>query len=291
MTSATSARVHIHIVTRKADRLDSSSLVSRLSEIWRDQGHEVTQGPTERLEADIGIMNIDLTKVPKEMIPANPSGRPLLNSLILDISKRRISSNILDPDSSYQGEVIIKTDNNYFGLPEHNTGKARRMNGLIRSIVKRTLPWQYTRQLWYYKNYPVCKSIRDVPAWVWKREDLVVERFVPEKEGAEYSLRVWVFFGDQEYGVRMFGKNPIVKAGNRTRYEYLKEVPVELRAVRKRLGMDFGKFDYVIFNGEPVLLDVNKTPTIAGNGPPGENLLRLASGIDMYIGKEGKSVT
>ncbi|MDD4024225.1 MAG: hypothetical protein PHE57_09025, partial [Synergistales bacterium] len=122
MTSATSARVHIHIVTRKDDRLDSSSLVFRLSEIWKDEGHKVTQGPTERLEADIGIVNIDQTKVPKEMIPANPSGRPILNSLILDISKRRISSNILDPDSSYQGEVIIKTDNNYFGLPEHNTG-------------------------------------------------------------------------------------------------------------------------------------------------------------------------
>ena len=288
MTSATSARVHIHIVTQKADRPDSSSLVSRLSEIWRDQGHEVTQGPTERLEADIGIMNIDLTKVPKEMIPANPSGRPLLNSFILDISKRRISSNILNPDSSYQGEVIIKTDNNYFGLPEHNTGIARRKNGLIRSIVKRTLPWQYTRQLWYYKNYPVCKSIRDVPAWVWKRDDLVVERFVPEKEGAEYSLRVWAFFGDQEYGVRMFGKNPIVKAGNRTRHEYLKEVPVELRAVRKRLGMDFGKFDYVISSGEVILLDVNKTPTVSGDGPPGENLLRLASGINMYIEKGGR---
>jgi hypothetical protein len=86
----------------------------------------------------------------------------------------------------------------------------------------------------------------------------------------------------------MFGKNPIVKAGNRTRHEYLKEVPVELRAIRKRLGMDFGKFDYVIFNGEPVLLDVNKTPTIAGNGPPGENLLRLASGINMYIGRSGR---
>ncbi len=288
MTSATSARVHIHIVTQKDDRLDSSSLVSRLSEIWRHEGHKVTQGPTESLEADIGIMNIDLTKVPKEMIPANPSGRPLLNSLILDISKRRISSNILNPESSHQGEVIIKTDNNYFGLPEHSTGKARRPNGLIRSIVKRTLPWQYTKQLWYYKNYPVCKSIKDVPAWVWKREDLVVERFVPEKERDEYSLRVWAFFGDQEYGVRMFGKNPIVKAGNRTRFEYLKEVPVELRAVRKRLGMDFGKFDYVIHDGEVILLDVNKTPTIAGNGPPGGNLLRLASGINMYIERRGR---
>ncbi|HPC75530.1 MAG: hypothetical protein WAZ17_05955 [Thermovirgaceae bacterium] len=289
MTSATSASVHIHIVSREEDRLDSSSLVFRLSEIWRDEGHRITQGPTESLEADIGIMNIDLTKVPKEMIPANPSGKPLLNSLILDISKRRISSNILSPDSSHQGEVIIKTDNNSFGLPERNIGKGRRLKGLVRSIVKRTLPWQYTRQLWYYKNYPVCKSIQDIPAWVWKREDLVVERFVPEKEGEEYSLRIWVFFGDQEYGVRMYGRNPIVKAGNRTGYEYLKEVPIELRAVRKRLGMDFGKFDYVVSDGEVILLDVNKTPTVAGNGAPSENLLRLASGINMYIERRGRS--
>jgi hypothetical protein len=288
MKAARSGSVHVHIVTDSRKSLSTSSMVHRLSEIWQENGHLVTQGPTERLEADIGIVNIDRTKVPKEMIPANPSGRPLLNSLILDISKRRISSNILNPDSSYQGQVIIKTDNNYFGLPEHNEGKARLPNGLIRSIAKRTLPWQYTRQLWYYKDYPVCASISDVPPWVWGRDDLVVERFVPEKEGDEYVLRVWAFFGDQDHSVRMFGKNPIVKAGNRTRHEYLKEVPVELRAIRKRLGMDFGKFDYVIFNGEPVLLDVNKTPTIAGNGPPGENLLRLASGINMYIGRSGR---
>jgi hypothetical protein len=59
-----------------------------------------------------------------------------------------------------------------------------------------------TRQLWYYKDYPVCKRIRDVPAWVWVRDDLVVERFVPEKEGDEYALRVWL---SSETRISMFG--------------------------------------------------------------------------------------
>lgn len=282
MKAERTGSVHVHIVTDTGKSLSTSSMVHRLSEIWQEKGHLVTQGPIEYLEADIGIVNIDRTVVPAEMIPENPRGRPLLNSLIRDISKRRISKNILGPDSSYKGKVIIKTDNNYFGLPEHNRGWASCGNGILRSLVKRALPWRLTRQLWYYKDYPVCASISDVPAWVWEREDLVVERFVPEKEGDEYALRVWAFFGDQEYGVRMFSNNPIVKAGNRTRHEYLKEVPVELRAIRNRLGMDFGKFDYVISDGEVALLDVNKTPTVAGDGHPGENLLRLASGIEKY---------
>lgn len=274
--------VHIHIVTQSAKSLSPSSLVSRLSEIWRENGHLVTQGPIECLDADIGIVNIDMTRVPVALLPENPYGRPMLNASILDISKRAISSNLLEPDSVYDGKVIIKTNDNYFGLPERSSATSL-MGASLNSLLKRLLPWNVTKELWYYKDYPVCESLESVPEWVWERDDLVVERFVPEMEGKEYSLRLWAFFGDQEYGVRMFGTGPIVKAGSRTRFEYIHEVPETLRSTRERLGIDFGKFDYVMVNGEAILLDVNKTPAVSGSGSPGENLLRLASGIKKYI--------
>ena len=38
-----------------------------------------------------------------------------------------------------------------------------------------------------------------------------------------------------------------------------------LRAWRARLGFDYGKFDFVVRDGEPVLFDVNRTPTMASN--------------------------
>lgn len=113
----------------------------------------------------------------------------------------------------------------------------------------------------------------------------MVERFLPEMVGSQFALRVWLFFGEREYSVRMFSDSQIVKAKNISHYEYLDRVPDSLRRERQRLGMDFGKFDYVEVNGEVILLDVNKTPTVGnGGGRPGR-LPGLADAIDGFIAK------
>lgn len=279
---ADSKHVHIHIFTMKNIELSSSSyLVSRLALLWQKEGHTITVGPSGHPEADIGIINIDRTRISVDSLPDNPGGRPLLNSSILDISKRRISSNLLTSDSSYEGKVIIKTNDNHFGLSERSATPFIRRS--IDSLLKRIFPWSLTRQLWYYKDYPICNNLNSVPEWVWERDDLVVERFVPEMEGKEFVLRIWVFFGDQEYGVRMFSTEPLVKAASITRYEYIEEVPESLRETRRELGMDFGKFDYVVVDGKAILLDVNKTPTVSGGNSPSVNLQRLASGLKGYV--------
>jgi hypothetical protein len=41
-------------------------------------------------------------------------------------------------------------------------------------------------------------------------------------------------------------------------------VPDELRAMRRALGFDYGKFDFVVNEGKAVLLDANRTPTAGG---------------------------
>ena len=41
--------------------------------------------------------------------------------------------------------------------------------------------------------------------------------------------------------------------------------PSELEAFREANGFDFGKFDYVEHDGRPILLDINKTPTIVSS--------------------------
>ena len=40
-------------------------------------------------------------------------------------------------------------------------------------------------------------------------------------------------------------------------------VPEALHTLRARLGIDYGKLDYVIHEGQVQLLDVNRTPTFA----------------------------
>ena len=273
--------MHIHIVTLENDRFMPSYLVNRLAGLWREQGHRVDVGPSSLLDADIGIMNIDRTRVPVICLPDNPEGRPLLNAAILDISKRRISKNILRPDSGYTGPVIIKTDANAGGWPEWAATSPRILRGASR-LLGRALSWRLTRQL-VYGDYPVLNDPACVPPWVWQRDDLVVERFIPEREADEYVLRSWLFFGDQEYGVKIFSRFPVVKVRNATRHEYVDEVPDTIRQARVHLDMDFGKMDYVIAGDEAILLDVNKTPTVSAASPATDNLRRLASGLSHYL--------
>ena len=256
-------------------------VISRLSEFWREQGYKVTAGPSVRLDADIGILHVDRTLVPAQCVPDNPQGHPLLNASILDISKRRISKNLVGPDSKYSGPVIVKTDANSFGGPERAAMSSWILSRLYH-LLGRAVSWRVTREL-LCANYPVLDSLDRVPKWLWQRDDLVVEKFLPEVEGNEFVLRVWLFFGDQEYGARMFSLSPVVKVQGMTRYEYIDSVPANLREVRRKLGMDFGKFDYVMVNGEAVLLDVNKTPTTSAARSPNSNLQRLASGLSSYL--------
>ncbi len=41
-------------------------------------------------------------------------------------------------------------------------------------------------------------------------------------------------------------------------------VPDEVLALRRELGLDYGKIDYVIHDGQVVILDVNRTPAQPG---------------------------
>ena len=51
----------------------------------------------------------------------------------------------------------------------------------------------------------------------------------------------------------------------------------------KRMKFDYGKFDYVMHEGKPVLLDANKTPG-GGDNPEYFTLCReWAKGIQSYL--------
>ena len=272
---------HIQIVTLPNEKLMPTYLISLLAELWRAQGHRVTVGSCSRLDADIGILHVDRTLVPAQYLPDNPQGYPLLNASILDISKRRISKKLVGPDSNYTGPVIVKTDANSFGRPE----RAAMSNCILcrfYDLLGYAVSWRLTRKL-LCANYPVLDNLECVPKWVWSRDDLVVEKFLPEVEGNEFVLRIWIFLGEQEYGARLFGLNPIVKVREMTHYEYIDDVPEAIRAVRRKLRMDFGKIDYVMVNGKAVVLDVNKTPTVGRFQVPNDYHRRLASGLASYL--------
>lgn len=117
---------------------------------------------------------------------------------------------------------------------------------------------------------------------------LVVEKFTPEIEDGLYVLRLWIFLGQREVVMKLYGRQPIVKSGDLVRFEYIDEVPDELRLERKRLGIDFGKFDFVMNNGEAILLDANKTPTGGQNGKTPQYAHVLAKALSNMFAESSK---
>lgn len=72
---AASKHVHIHIFTMEnIELLSSSYLGSRLALLWQKGGRTITVGPSGHLKADIGIINIDRTRISVELLPDNPGG-------------------------------------------------------------------------------------------------------------------------------------------------------------------------------------------------------------------------
>jgi hypothetical protein len=185
------------------------------------------------------------------------------------------------PADGYAGRVIVKTDANFYGIPKWPRTPTH--NAAINFRRQVTLAnWRSMRML-PLGTYPILKSKNEVPDWVWSRSDIVVERFIPEMEDDFYVLRLWVFLGQREFGIKVYGRNPIVKSGDRERYEFIDEVPDDLRFERQRLGFDFGKFDYVMHDGRAILLDANKTPTVSNTAQTPTYAFNLAKALaDMF---------
>ncbi len=247
-------------------------LIDALAEVWRKQGLGVSciYGIKERPHADLLLAHIDLTRTHPEYAEFIRAFPNTANREALDISKRRISAHLLQRGDDYRGPVIVKTDANSGGLPEAWLFRYRhpvlaRVRSAARRIMRPALGerWAARRVL---QEYPVYKSMAEVPAGVFKNRALVVERFLPEQEGDRYFMRHYLFLGDRARSVRVAGLTPFLKRAACEPVDEGLPVPDEVIAVRRRLGLDYGKIDYVIHQGQVVILDANGTPT--GPGTP-----------------------
>lgn len=276
---------HVHVITLADEPFRDNFLIAVLSRYWTDAGHRLTVGPAFPDDADIGLLHVDRTVVPTDSVPPD-DGRPVLNRRVLDISKRCMSQQVIDQHDAWGGPVIIKTNRNAGGSIERLRERpARWSRPWLREKLARRWGWSW-RASGHIDRYPVVASTADVPAWVWRRDDLVVERFEPERDGDHYVVRVYLFLGDREYGVKLIGNHPVVKARSIVDYQYLDTFSDALRATRERHGMDFGKIDYVEVDGEPRIIDVNKTPTISSDVTATSRCHRLVPGLWHYLAED-----
>ena len=88
---------------------------------WRSNGYKVIDhvGPNSLPAADAIILHVDKTDVPSEYRSLQKGYPKVVNGRALDISRRSFSQLLLSPTDNYKGPVIIKTNANYGGWPEH----------------------------------------------------------------------------------------------------------------------------------------------------------------------------
>ena len=152
---------------------------------WVKAGHKVFRiyGVKKYIHADIAILHVDLSIVPEEYIEFASRYPVVLNGEITNIKKSYFSTNILSKEDNYKGKVIVKSDLNFAGVPE------RKLCGLSTQDWLLKFNWP--------SDYKVYDSLNDIPELYFNDENLVVEKFLPEKKnGLYYCL---AFYGYQPF--------------------------------------------------------------------------------------------
>ncbi len=269
---------HVSIATLSVSRFPTYNLAS-LVELWRARGITVSIGKRFNQNADLGLLHYDRSRIDPATVPPGPKGRPVLNGKVLDITKRALSTLEVRRDDGWDGPVIVKSNLNHFGMPERRPETSDRAASNRRRMAE--ISWRSARLL-PHRTYPVLDHTRLVPHWVWDDPACIVERLVTEREGKAFVLRGWLFLGDIGTGWIITSNRAMVRLSSSASFRVTEDHPAELQEIRRRLGFDFGKFDYVIQDGKPVVFDFNKTPGLHGIGM-GPGLRKISQGIDSYL--------
>jgi hypothetical protein len=283
-------RIAILFHANDRSRRPSRYMLAQIAKYWIDDGHEVVHlfGTREFVPADVAILHVNLSRVPEEYIELAQRYPVALNGRVSDIRKSSISRNLLQPHDEYDGEVIVKSDLNFAGRPERklssswisgNSHLARRLWRLKGRLLPRSARFERPAE------YRIYARLRDVPRACFENEQLVVEKFLPERTGDLYSVRNLIFLGNRTVCVRLSSSDPIVGIGNIAEIEPVEPHP-EILGLREKLRFDYGKFDYVVCDGKATLLDANKTIGVAPSTDAAREARRrrLADGLYSYFG-------
>jgi len=248
-------------------------LIGDFAQRWTDDGHEVVHvcGPRSHVPADIAVLHVDLSVVPRPYLALARRYPAALNVGLADIRKRRVSEAARLPPGN--GPVVVKNNLNHRGVPE----VAR--HGRLRGLGLRVL-WKATRlAAGVSTDYPVFPTVASVPAVLRLNPAFVVEPFIPERLGDGYVLRQSYFLGDRVLTWLVPNGDPFIHA-SRDEDDIEIPTPPAIHAARAELRLDYGKIDYLEFEGRPIILDVAKT--IGGRGTSPATVERLAPGIAAY---------
>jgi hypothetical protein len=181
-----------------------------------------------------------------------------INAYATDIRKFRYADGLLTRDDSYDAPVIVKSNLNYAGLPERHaawrdrTLTSRLKRRAARMLSRRTGPLIESKQ-----DYRVFPTLSAVPSGYFN-DDCVVQKFMPEMNDGKHVLREYIFLGDCHYQNIEQSDQAVI-----TEDEHVSCGPFvphpRLLAVRRQLGLQYGKIDFTLIDGVPFIFDANKT--------------------------------
>ena len=284
MTHVKRVAIVLHEHERRLE--DSNFTIEILRREWVRDGRAVdtVYGVPTSNDADLAVNHVDLTVTPEQYRRSLDRFPRAINGRLLDISKTTISRNLVTSDDDYRGMVIVKTDANAGGSRDLVLGARTSLAGRARWKLARTFPsrWRYFAR----GDYPIFDSKHDVPRRVWRNPALVVEQFQSERDrDGNFVLRAWSFLGSEHFDTRTLSPRPVAKGvGLIERAVQKAGPPAEIRAFRDQFAADYGRIDYAIVDGRPVVYDLNRTPTTtpAGYAAYHDELARLARGIADY---------
>ncbi len=300
----------IAIIHHEADRNHGDyHLISLIRRFWKSDGIEILDvyGTQKFVPADLAILHVDLSVCPREYLKFAARYPRVVNAGAIDIRKRSYSLNLVRPEDGYQGPVIVKTSLNSAGHSEafrqvwanqrthrHKLLRLLRLERylhrskqgfgkVIRLLYPQTPP-QYPYPIRGKEDYRIFESAKLVPLEFYHNTDLVIEKFLPERDEEKYCLREWYFFGDHEHHRVELDKSPIFTSGE-SAYHKVEPLPAMIRSMRFAIGLNYGKIDYALPGGRPVLFDINKTTGM--RLPPSSDSLQiardLAGGIYFFL--------
>ncbi len=282
-------RRRVAIYVHPAHGFKGVYLLCAIARHWKEAGivAEVIQDPGKVVDADIAFLHVDMTELPRDYRDLANSYPVVVNGRRKSAARRAFSTNLLTRDSNYRGPVIVKSNQNFAGVPD-DIARGRRLvwKPSHRERLDRLLPRWLTGGV-FAREYQVYPSLAEVPRIVWHLDRLVVEKFLPERKGDLYGVRVSEFLGDRLRSALFYASPPMVKASfyeEKLDFDTPPETVAQIDVWRRQFALDYGKFDYAIIDGEPVLFDVN--PIIGGyNKPDGERLAVsiLADGINTFF--------
>ena len=265
---------------RHQAKLGIHYMAYELARRWVAAGHRALfhRGLGAPPAGDVALLHHDLTVVPEAYLDLARHYPRVVNGATADIRKSRYSACRVERGDPWPGRVLIKTEANHGGHVDDALRRIALDAGEAPDVAEGAL----------MDSYYLCDSMARVPEGIWSTPGVIVEKFIPEVDERGSYMRIWTFFGSQERSSRYRapGNVALIRFADCIDRETV-PVPDEMRALRARLGFDFGKFDYVLHDGRHILLDANRTPgapdAFANDASVKLSLDRLAGGIDSFL--------